>query len=125
MNAQPDFPADEALAPITRWLHSASQGDGAAREQLYREIYPVLYRIASAKPGVGRNVTMTPTVVINELYLRIATGTAMNSQNRLHFYATCSRAMGFIVTDFLRTAMAQKRGWRRPVLDDRGLAATA
>ena len=110
MDDPSDRASDETLAPITRWLHSASQGDRAAQDRLYREIYPVLYRIAAAKSGVRSNSTITPTLVINELYLKLSSGSALDSQNRLHFYATCSRAMRFIVTDLLRAALSQKRG---------------
>lgn len=99
-----------SLQPITQWLHSARGGDDEALNQLYNAIYPILYRMAASKPGVARNATVSPTVIISELFLKIADSIVLNSTDRQHFYATCSRAMRFIVTDFARSALAQKRG---------------
>jgi RNA polymerase sigma factor (TIGR02999 family) len=98
------------LQPITQWLHSAGDGDDAALNELYQAVYPVLYRMAASKPGVSPNATLSPTVVISELFLKIADSTALDVNDRRHFYATCSRAMRFIVADFARNALALKRG---------------
>jgi len=98
------------VQPITRWLVSAREGDEESLNQLYSAVYPILHRMAASKPGVSRNATVTPTVVISELFLKIADSTALDSADRQHFFATCSRAMRFIVTDFARAALSQKRG---------------
>ena len=96
--------------PITQWLHAARDGDEAALNQLYQTVYPVLHRMAAAKPGVQNDATITPTVVINELFLKIADSPVMDSRDRHHFFATCARAMRFIVADFARAALSRKRG---------------
>jgi len=101
---------DPSIQPITQWLHAAREGDDDAINELYGAIYPVLYRMAACKPGVASNATITPTVVISELFLKIADSKVLDSKDRKHFYATCSRAMRFIVTDFARSALSQKRG---------------
>lgn len=103
-------PGHEDIEPVTRWLRAASSGDPAALDHLYRAVYPVLHRMAACKPGVSRNATVTPTVVINELFLKVSDGTVLESVDRQHFFATCARAMRFIVTDLARAAMARKRG---------------
>lgn len=100
----------ESVEPVTHWLHSASNGDPAALDQLYQAVYPVLYRIASRRPGVQKGATITPTVVINELFLKVMDSSALRSKNRRHFYSTCARAMRFIIVDHARAATAQKRG---------------
>ena len=102
--------ANETHQPITEWLHQASAGDPESMDRLYAAVYPVLHRMASGKMGVRRDVTLTPTVVINELFLKISDSSVMNSTDRNHFYAACSRAMRFIVADFARNALSQKRG---------------
>lgn len=100
----------DSIEPITRWLHAASEGDPAALDQLYRAIHPTLYRMASVKPGVNRNATITPTVVINELFLKVADSAVMKSVDRHHFFATCARAMRHILVDLARAESARKRG---------------
>lgn len=96
--------------PITRWLHSARDGIPGARSQLYDAIYPVLYRMAAAKPGVRPGASLSPTVVVNELFLKITDSSVLDSADREHFFAACSRAMRFITADFARAALAIKRG---------------
>lgn len=110
MSADQPHAGQEDIEPVTRWLKSASQGDAAALDQLYRCVYPVLYRMAASRPGVSRNATVTPTVVINELFLKVSDSSVLESVDRKHFFATCARAMRYIVTDLARAAMAQKRG---------------
>jgi len=95
---------------ITRLLHSARDGDNQALNRLYEEIFPVLRRIAASQHGVRADMTLSPTVVVNELFLRIADSSAMNSQDRHHFFATCARAMRFIIADFARASLTKKRG---------------
>jgi len=95
---------------ITRLLHSARDGNHQALNHLYDEIFPVLRRIAASQSGVRADMTLSPTVVVNELFLKIADSSAMNSQDRRHFFATCARAMRFIIADFARRSLAKKRG---------------
>lgn len=104
---------DEAtgfVEPITQWLQRARKDDEKAVEKLYAAVYPVLHRMASVKQGVRSGATITPTVVINELFLKISDSSVMESQDRHHFFASCSRAMRFIVTDFARQSLSRKRG---------------
>ena len=98
------------VEPITQWLHQARRNDIEAVDKLYAAVYPVLHRMASRKLGVRSGATITPTVVINELFLKISGSSVMDSKDRHHFYASCSRAMRFIVADFARSALSQKRG---------------
>jgi RNA polymerase sigma factor (TIGR02999 family) len=99
-----------AVEPITQWLNRARQDDKEALDKLYAAVYPVLYGMASRKLGVRHGATITPTVVINELFLKISRSSAMDCMDRQHFFVTCSRAMRFIVADFARGALSKKRG---------------
>ena len=110
-DSKPNHESD--TQPITTWLHAARDGrDGsdAALAELFDAIYPLLHRMASAHRGVQKGGVLTPTTVVNELYLKISDSAALDVEDRHHFYATCSRAMRFIVNDFARAAMSLKRG---------------
>jgi len=96
--------------PITGWLHAARDGDDEALGELFEAVYPLLHRMASARPGVHKARALSPTTLVNELYLKIRDSVALDVEDRHHFYATCSRAMRFIVADFARAAMSKKRG---------------
>ena len=99
-----------SVKPITQWLQQARHDDAEAAGKLYAAVYPVLHRMASRKLGVRDGATITPTVVVNELFLKISDSSVMDSTDRHHFYASCSRAMRFIVADFARSVLSQKRG---------------
>ena len=100
----------EETQPITQWLRRVQAGDRDAQARLYEAVYPVLRRMAASKSGVRAGATVSPTMVVNELFLKIADSSVLDSQDRHHFFATCSRAMRFIVTDFARSALSKKRG---------------
>jgi len=48
------------------------------------------------------------------LFLKIEGSGAFEATDREHFFAICSRAMRFIVTDAARKALAEKRGGLSP-----------
>jgi len=103
-------PDPYATQPITHWLQSARQGNAAVLDELFGVVYPVLHRMASAKPGVHHDGILSPTEVVSELFLKIKDGSNIDIEDRHHFFATCSRAMRFIVADFARAALSLKRG---------------
>ena len=61
--------------PITRWLQEARDGDEAAMSELFETIYPLLHLMASNKPGVVKDGALSPTAVVNELYLKVSEST--------------------------------------------------
>lgn len=99
-----------ALQPITQWMAAAHDGDEDALAQLYEAVYPILHRMALRRQGFKGDGTLRPTAVISELFLKLSESAAYNATNRAHFFAICSRAMRYIVTDAARRALAQKRG---------------
>jgi RNA polymerase sigma factor (TIGR02999 family) len=110
MTQQPEPFREQDTQPITSWLHAARDGDNEALSQLFETVYPLLHKMASARPGVQKDGAITPTVLVNELYLKINDSAVLDSRDRQHFYATCSRAMRNIVVDFARAALTIKRG---------------
>jgi len=104
-------PKDEL---ITEWLDASRKGEPGSLDKLYDAVYPRLHRMAMGRPGVRPDGTLQPTAVVNELFIRISGGSALNATDREHFFAICSRAMRFIVTDAARQALAEKRGGKSP-----------
>ena len=110
-------------APITLLLHQARDAGEESLEELYQAVYPVLRGMAARQLGGASGRTITPTVVVNELFLKLAANETLESQDRQHFYAICSRAMRFIITDFARASLTAKRGgqFQREPLTESGL----
>lgn len=97
-------------ANITVLLQRLGAGDREAEAELLPLVYDQLHRIAEQRFRAERNGgTLEPTVLVNELYLRIIHNTSIQWENRGHFYAVAARTIRRILVDHARAANAQKR----------------
>ncbi len=79
--------------------------------ELTPTIYPELKRLAARhmfKERIGH--TITPTVLVNETYLKLLKGSKLKVADKHHFLAISSRCMRQILVDYSRERNAQKRG---------------
>src|SRR5580700_10367924 len=95
---------------ITQVLNAINRGDRLAADQLLPLVYDELRRLAAAKlareaPGQ----TLTPTVLVHEMYLRLAPNDPA-WENRGHFFGAAAEAMRRILVDRARARKAAKRG---------------
>ena len=94
---------------MTQLLAAASAGDRAASERFFRAIYSELHRIARANMRrEARAVTLQPTVLVNEAYLRLLPQEAWRS--RQHFFGAAAEAMRRIRVEHARRRLSRKRG---------------
>ena len=85
--------------------------------ELTPTIYPELKRLAAYHMVKERNGhTITPTVLVNEAYLKLVKGKRLKAADRHHFLAISSRCMRQILVDYSRERNAQKRGGSERVL---------
>lgn len=109
--AQGDLPGDHhvADADITRLLAHARDGEPAQLSAVFEALYPELLRLANSR--MYRNeVTLTPTVLVHELFLRITQGKPMPLNDRNHFFAVSAQAMRWILVEHARQRASEKRG---------------
>jgi RNA polymerase sigma-70 factor, ECF subfamily len=76
---------------------------------------PVLYDELRALAGKllhdkGVAVTLQPTSLVHEAYLRLVGQRHMDWQDRLHFFAIAARVMRRVLVDHCRARLTQKRG---------------
>jgi len=82
-----------------------------ARADLFTTLYVQLRQIAqSALRRAGPQLTVSPTTLLHEAYLKISARDAVQFPDRVHFMAYASRAMRRLVIDFVRERRALKRG---------------
>lgn len=113
------------MSEVTELLERARLGDKASLDRVFALLYADLKRIAIRRAAVAGD-TLSPTALVNELYLRFSEGRTMSLANRVHFLATAARAMRGLAIDHVRAAQAQKRGGRaQPVTLTADLAAPA
>jgi RNA polymerase sigma factor (TIGR02999 family) len=74
-----------------------------------------LRQIAGAQMRRERAQTWQPTVLVHEVYLRLAQNRSVDWNDRRHFFAVAARTMRRLLVDRARRRGAQKRGGGAPV----------
>ncbi len=96
--------------PITRLLEEWGAGRDAALHELLPLVYERMRRIArSTMRGSYSGNTIQPTILVGELYLRLSAALPPDLTGREHFFSLCARTMRWILTDHVRSRLAEKR----------------
>lgn len=100
-------------AGITALLNAYSQGDEQAGNQAYELIYAKLHQLAAHHLRQERDrLTLQPTVLISETWLRLHDGEPVHWQNRGHFFGIAARLMRIVLVDYARRRKRHKRNDR-------------
>ena len=110
---------------ITSLLHRVRGGDPAALDRLLPLVYSELHRLAASQMRRDfANVTLQPTALINEAFLRIFGNATPDFHDRAHFLGIVSRVMRQVLVDYARARRAEKRGPGLQIpLDDSAISA--
>ncbi len=96
---------------LSTLVSRATSGDAAAKDALFAALYAELHRLAQAHVHKsGGNLTLSPTTLLHEVYLEIASREALAFPDRNRFHGYASRAMRGLIIDYIRSRTAQKRG---------------
>ena len=99
---------------VTRLISAAQGGNDAASEELLPLVYDELRRLAAshlAREPSG--ITLQPTALVHEAYLRLLGATEIMWQGQGHFFGAAAQAMRRILVDRARARNASKRGGDR------------
>lgn len=95
--------ADPAVPFVTRVLREWSAGDSEALERLMPMVYEELRRIAGAKMArEPQGHLLQPSALVNEAFVRLATGAPVDWKDRAHFFAYSARIMRHVLVDAAR-----------------------
>jgi RNA polymerase sigma factor (TIGR02999 family) len=81
-----------------------------ALDDLFSVNYEELRRLASSVKRSDQSVTLTPTALVNEAWLKLANSPRFASTSRLHFKRIAARAMRQVLVEAARRRNAHKRG---------------
>jgi RNA polymerase sigma-70 factor (ECF subfamily) len=111
---------------VTQLLHDASHGNRTAVDEVTPLVYQELRRIAASQMWRERGgVTLQPTALVHEAYLKLINQREVNWQNRAHFFAIAAQEMRRLLLGYARARRAQKRGGSRARLTlDEAVAVT-
>ena len=79
-------------------------------DTLFSATYEELHRLAASVKRHDANATLSPTTLVNEAWLKLASSPGFASQSRLHFKRIAARAMREVLIEAARRWSAQKRG---------------
>jgi len=95
---------------FTSLLIRSREGEGAALDELLPFVYDELRAVARRRLGGARDaVTIQPTELVNEVYLRLVDQRAAGVSDRAHFVCLCARVMRQVLVDRARERNALKR----------------
>lgn len=96
---------------VTQLLIRYTEGDPAVLEELFRQIYSELRRLASYYVSKEKNQgTLQATALVHEAYFRLIDQTQVKWKNRAHFVAVAAQQMRRVLLDYSRMRNANKRG---------------
>jgi RNA polymerase sigma factor (TIGR02999 family) len=85
--------------------------DQADPDRLFAALYDELHRLAEHHLGRGGGaLTLSPTTLLHEAYLRIGQQQELAFPDRARFFAYASRAMRRLMIDYARRKRARRRG---------------
>jgi len=100
---------EESLQPPTDHVHHNSR---SAEDQIrLKETYDAMRRLANSYlSNESQTVSLTPTVLVHEVYMRLANQPNAVYHSRAHFLAIASTMMRRILVDHARSRARIKRG---------------
>lgn len=106
----------QTTSDIERILVAVRRGDAGAVDDLFKLVYQELRVLARRQIGrLNPGQTVTPTVLVHEIYLRFAERSAPAVLDRQHFIALAACAMRRVIIDHLRRKQANKRDGGPPL----------
>jgi RNA polymerase sigma factor (TIGR02999 family) len=82
----------------------------SALDALFSATYEELRRLASSVRRDDPSETLSPTALVNEAYLKLASSPGFTPESRLHFKRIAARAMRQVLVEAARRRKADKRG---------------
>jgi RNA polymerase sigma factor (TIGR02999 family) len=102
------MPASEE---VTRLLFEWNNGNQAAIDALIPIVYSELHRLAAGYLRDERAaVTLQPTVLVHDAYIRLVSQDMPDWESRSHFFGVAARLMRQILVDHARKHKSEKRG---------------
>ena len=100
-----------SVPDITVMLNRVEQGDPDAAAQLLTMVYDELRAVAAAKMArESAGLTLQPTALVHEAWLRLGGENQPGWANRAHFFASAAEAMRRILIDRARSRHAVRHG---------------
>lgn len=99
------------MSDFTRIIESLQAGHAPAADELLALVYDELRRLAGRKlAGESGPLTLQPTALVHEAWLRLGGDAQPTWHNRNHFFCAAAEAMRRILIDRARSKQARRHG---------------
>ena len=99
------------MTDVTQILNAIEQGDPKAAAELLPLVYDELRKLAAAKMArESDGLTLQPTALVHEVWLRLGGDAQPAWQNRAHFFAAAAEGMRRILIENARRKHAVRHG---------------
>jgi RNA polymerase sigma factor (sigma-70 family) len=96
---------------VTQLLSAVRHGEPSARNRLWELVYDELRRMAAAEMAKEpQGLTLQPTALVHEAYVRLMGNSDGEFENRKHFFSAAAEAMRRILVDNARRRRRLKHG---------------
>lgn len=120
-SVNPMTPPPAGVAQVTQLLVAAAQGDSQAARDLLPLVYEELRRLAAARMARervgGAGMTLQPTALVHEAYLRLLGDHEVRWNGRGHFFGAAALAMRRILVERARHRSRVKHGGEAKRID--------
>ena len=100
-----------ARPDVTLLIEALGRGERAAHDQLFALVYDELKRVARGHiRRAGGAVTVNPTALLHEAWIRFARSDASALEGSAHFYNVLAQAMRHTLIDLAERHATQRRG---------------
>jgi RNA polymerase sigma factor (TIGR02999 family) len=96
------------MSEITLLLQQCQAGDASAKDRLFTLLYQDLKRLARSHLAKAGPITLDPSALVHDAWLRCDGGPSAAS--RRQFFGYASAIMRSVIVDHVRERAAQKRG---------------
>ncbi|MDJ0974268.1 MAG: ECF-type sigma factor [Planctomycetota bacterium] len=107
-------PDDELARMLADLFERMEQGDEEAKNAVFQLLYEDLYRRAARHMrGQPKGITLSPSDLLGELYLKLMHSGRRHFLDSAHFLGFCAKVMRHVLIDYARRKNSQKRGGDR------------
>ena len=112
---------EDQVSKIAPRMRMTEADDRGGADEMVQRLYGELRRLAQWQMNRGTpGVTLQPTALVHEAYIRLADRSQGDWRSRTHFIAVASKVMRNLLIDHARAKAAEKRGggWKPVTLMD-------
>ena len=116
------------MSDVTQMLNAIAEGNAHAAEQLIPLVYDELRRLAAQKMArENPGLTIQPTALVHEAWLRLVDGPSRQYASRRHFFSAAAQAMRHLLIERARRKLRERHGGvlQRVDVEDVEIAAPA